>query len=236
MDRVSKFKRKFWIKMQLLVVAATIYCAFICYLFDLLLGEEFDIRIALPVFIAILIFLPFFVAKFSKQERKRISEFLAVEDSFERSGDDLLISTFGDKIYEKLYVDDLNLVPFNGIDLCKELLSKNASKNNDELRFHLYIKIAKFYFKDGSYSKAQEYLKKSLSIKPTSFIANFRIAEIFENLGSGEDAILHYEAALKSGEIMPIRLLGYVNSQIHRVKTKGPSVKGAPRGLKWMAG
>ena len=180
-------------------------------------------------------FIPFFITKLYLPKPKVIPEYRRLEDSFEESGDQLIITAFGEKQYDKLYVDDLNWVPICGIDLCKHLLSKNETKNNDDLRFYIYAKTARLYFKDGLYKEAIEFLGKALSIKPNDFVTNFRIAQLLERIGSGKEAIVHYEQALKAPDITSKKLQRFFSSQIRRVKRSGPRQKEPPRGLKWLS-
>ncbi len=69
------------------------------------------------------------------------------------------------------------------------------------LRFHLHVKLAKFYIKDGQYEEAIECFNNALSIKDDSLVVNMRLAIASERAGNGNDAIKYYEEALKDSTI-----------------------------------
>ena len=82
----------------------------------------------------------------------------------------------------------------------------------------------------SAYSKLQEAIK----IYPDNFVIQFRYAISCERVGQAENAIAVYEKALKlipeSSEALTI----YVDKQINRVKTKGPSEGATIPGLKYV--
>ena len=236
MDSSIKFKRKFWMKVIFLGFGLCVFMSINMLLVNFFTGKNyFNPWFFLIFCIAIILFIPFFVTKFYLPKHKVSKEYKQLEESLKERGDDLIISVFGEKIFQKLYVEDLNWIPVDGLDVCMDLLSKEEVKNDEELRFYIYVRMAEFYFKDGSYSNSLKCLKKSISIKPSNFIANYRIAEISERLGLVEQSLAYYECAADSPEI-PGSLKEYVIYRIERIKTTGPITKKAPSGLKWLGG
>jgi len=59
------------------------------------------------------------------------------------------------------------------------------------------IEVGDYYFKRKNYKGALERYKDALVYKPNDALANFRLAECEEKVGSASDAIQHYEAYLK---------------------------------------
>lgn len=164
-------------------------------------------------------------------------EYEVEEKLFEELGNDIILQVSGSKEFEKLYLDEFNWIPTNAIDVCSNLLKKEKSKDNLELQFYLNVKLAKFYMRNSQLREAISALKDALSVKPTNLIANFRIAVLYESIGSGEDAILHYELAGRDN-VVSKNLKDYLNNQIQRVKTTGPRQKGPydGSGFQWLTG
>jgi len=80
------------------------------------------------------------------------------------------------------------------------------------------------------YSKLEEAIK----MYPENFEVQFKYAISCERIGLAENAIAVYETALKLIPETFKALNVYVNNQIHRVKTKGPSIFDAMPGLKYL--
>ncbi len=59
------------------------------------------------------------------------------------------------------------------------------------------IEVGDYYFKRKNYKGALERYKDALIYKPNDAVANFRLAECEEKIGSPADAAQHYEAYLK---------------------------------------
>jgi tetratricopeptide (TPR) repeat protein len=59
------------------------------------------------------------------------------------------------------------------------------------------IEVGDYYFKRKNYKGALERYKDALIYKPNDALANFRLAECEEKVGSASDAVQHYEAYLK---------------------------------------
>ena len=59
------------------------------------------------------------------------------------------------------------------------------------------VEVGDFYFKRKNYRAALERYKEALIFKPNDAIANFRLAECSEKVGTTSDAITHYQEYLK---------------------------------------
>jgi predicted TPR repeat methyltransferase len=59
------------------------------------------------------------------------------------------------------------------------------------------VEVGDFYFKRKNYRAALERYKEALTFKPNDAIANFRLAECSEKVGTTSDAIAHYQEYLK---------------------------------------
>jgi tetratricopeptide (TPR) repeat protein len=112
-----------------------------------------------------------------------------------------------------------------------DLLVEPVVRQNDNLRFAVYIKAAEAASKADNHPKAIEYLDQALSIKPGDAIASFRLAEAFERMGQGSDALDAYASALKDSSNTS-EMRRFIASQIDRVKREGPRKKAPMPGLK----
>ena len=175
MSTLSKFKRSFWIKLLAGAFIGNLVIISSLYLLHRVSGNEFEHIIFLMVtYTVLLLFIPVFLTKLYRPNEKRIQELNEVQDNFEEVADELILSTFGDEMFKRLYFDDFNWSPVDGIQACKELLSKEEAKNNNEIRFYIFAKMAKYYFRDNSYQESIQHFQKALSIEPDNFIITDR--------------------------------------------------------------
>jgi tetratricopeptide (TPR) repeat protein len=106
-------------------------------------------------------------------------------------------------------------------DICKKLLNRGELKRNKELKFHIYLKLYRFYFIDEDYPKAIDALNSALNIKQNDLITNIRLAETYELLGNGDKAINTYKAIKTFNDISENSKI-YFDNQIKRVIREGP--------------
>jgi tetratricopeptide (TPR) repeat protein len=191
--------------------------------------------IMLALCIPVILLTPLSAKRFAPKPA-RIPDLQEIENDFNSTGDDLIMKSIDKTTYEKMYLFDLEWFGSNGIDLCKKLISNIDYQNNSKLLFYLYYKLSNYYFKDSLYNEAIQSMKKALEIKPDEFTPNFRMAELFEMVGAGNDAIKQYELAISLLNSRQQSIYDYVSSQIKRVKEKGPKKRRAPSGYKWMTG
>ena len=84
------------------------------------------------------------------------------------------------------------------------------------------------------YEKENRCLKQAAAIKPGNLVVNCRLANSFEKIGNGNEAVKSYNAALGDPNIWSDNLKNYVTNQIERVKTEGPAKKPSVPRLKYM--
>ncbi|WP_321392099.1 tetratricopeptide repeat protein [uncultured Desulfuromusa sp.] len=96
------------------------------------------------------------------------------------------------------------------------------------------LEEAKQELKSGDHKSANSKLKNALLLAPENFVVHFKLAASFENLGQSEEAIKSYEQALANLPEKSEPLQKYIQNQIDRVETKGPTKKTAPPGLRFV--
>ena len=123
------------------------------------------------------------------------------------------------------------------IDVCLQMLQSQEAKADTDLRFHILVKLARYYARDGQPHKTIEALQSVLALRPFNSVANSRLAERFEMTGAGDEAITHYESAQKD-EAISASLKDHFAAQVNRVQTEGPRMSGPfdGSGIWWMWG
>ena len=82
------------------------------------------------------------VAKlFSTPRKKTTEEYEDAERLFEEAGSQLILDTFGQKSFQKLF-EDLNWNLSEAIDVCCEMLQSGKRIADSDLTFHLLVKLA----------------------------------------------------------------------------------------------
>ena len=233
---LGKFKRRRAIK-GLIISVPVIICAYFLGLLEArAMGMQTrTFHIGLMIY-AILWLLS--IPLFAKIKKRTESEYENAEQLFEETGSQLILDAFGEAALRKLDYNDQNAIfPTKAIDVCREMLQSKESENSANLKFHLMVRFARYYAKDGQPQKSIECLLSALAANPTSLIANCRIATLFERMGKGAEAIIHYELAQRDKAVSP-SLKNYIAEQIQRVKTCGPREKGPfdGSGIQWMWG
>lgn len=96
------------------------------------------------------------------------------------------------------------------------------------------LKEAKKELKMGDYNSANSIFKNASLLAPENFIVHFKLASSYENLGQSEEAVKSYEKAFENMPESSEPLTNYIQNQIDRVASKGPSKKTAPPGLRFV--
>ena len=232
----TKFEKRFWRKVAMWGIGAGFCYAILFLLANRLLGARvFDPIGIFVICLVVSVLLPVFGKMLLKRKRTSFSEYDQLDDNFEKTVNDVIIKRFGEETYLKLYQEELNQIAVDAVVICQDLLRQDEVTQDEELKFYLYTKLAKFYIKDDQYDKALGSLKKALSIKPDNLLINMRIAEVYEWIGAKADAIGSYEAALGASPMVSLQFREYITSQIQRVKTEGPRKKPPMRGLRYMS-
>lgn len=237
-DALKTFEKGLWTKGIILGLGMSVMAYFI----GLLMNRVSHDSTLNPIFLSILVFfwglsLPLLAKVFSPAKRRTSREYEEADEAFEEEANGLILEAFGPELFQQLYLDDLNSYPSVGIDICTEMLRSDKSSTSPDLRFYLFAKMAKYYARDKRPTEAIGSLRAALSIKPANLIANYRIATLFESLGSGNDAITHYERALEDKTVSP-SLEAYMAKEIQRVRVSGPRQKGPwdDSGFQWFTG
>ncbi len=137
-----------------------------------------------------------------------------------------LLKKILDKKTSRLYIkDEWSNMSMLGEKEYLEILKKPDIVLSKDSQFLIHLKFAKIAGKNFSYGKKLELLKRAATIKPTDLIANFRLAIEDEKGGDGDQAIRHYELALRDSQIATAHLRDFISTQIQRVKKHGPQMR-----------
>lgn len=228
---MDEFKRKFRGKLAFYIIIYSVFLYIFSWLPPFCYAEPFSL-LHNPVWLFLYALFGFSVTLFlikisSSTRRKTTGDYEREENRFEESSNQLILNAFGYEIFEKLYM--------NGIGI-ENLIQKEQSEKDLDLRFCLYVKLAMGYARDGQIKKAIQTFHEALSIKPTDLIANFRIATLYESIGLGDKAILHYQLVKKYNTLAG-NFDDYLDSQIKRIMTNGPRKRGPydGSGLQWLS-
>ena len=194
-----------------------------CYFVNIFLGYKLVPTVLLLIIglFGILI-IPLLGSRTLTGRKARSDDLADIERKFEESFNQKIADTFGRKIFEQLYQEEINQMPVQGIEFCKNLLEKSRSNSDEDLLFGLHITIARFYEKDHDYKTSISQLLEAVTIKPQNLIANIRLAQSYEWIGSGDEAISSYERALENPAAEKESIRNFINSQIEIVKKHGP--------------
>ncbi|OPY80941.1 MAG: Tetratricopeptide repeat protein [Syntrophorhabdus sp. PtaU1.Bin058] len=230
---LGMFRRRLYYRMLILGLPIFLCATFVSYLLHRAAGADFFRTFITPLIVGCIVML----LALPLVRKWAISEYEHSEKFFEETGSQLILNAFGPDAFRKLYFDDANFIPLQAIDVCREMLQSEESKTNRELQFHLLAKLSRYYYKDGQLQAAIESLRTALAIKPSSLIANYRIAYLFERMGKADEAVTHYELAEKD-KTASSNLKKHIDRQIQRVRIKGPRERGPfdGSGVWWMWG
>ena len=141
-----------------------------------------------------------------------------------------LIQTIGWFTCQRLYLSEFGEISWSEGEHYKEIIKNSTLHSND--RYCMYIRAAYVLVKKRKYEKAIIKLQKANEIYPTALVSNFMIAQSFERLGDAENAISAYGMAMNGLSSDSNKITKYLNDQIVRVQTKGPSKKPPMGGLR----
>ena len=240
MLKSTEAEKRLWRKGVLWGVGNSIWIAFLLFLANRLFGDAFISPIGiiiLVIFCLVSVFLMpvFFGSRFFRRKESPFPEYDQIEELFEKKASDLILSKLGEATYLSLYQEELNRIIVDCIRICEELLNSDKVKEDNELRFYLYARLANFYIKDDQFDKAIDSLKKALAIRSDNFMINFRIAEVYEWIGKATEAVSSYEIALEHSLSVSDQFKAYIRSEIERIETQGPLKKPPLRGLRYMS-
>lgn len=93
---------------------------------------------------------------------------------------------------------------------------------DEEGRFFAFLAAGHAANVGSEFNNELAAMKQAVMLRPTDLIANYRLARVFERLGSAQDAIKAYEAGLTDPSIDTPELRKFIVSQAERVKKNGP--------------
>jgi hypothetical protein len=161
-------------------------------------------------------------------------EYAYRERLVEKKANALVLDVLGLRKFIRLYLDELSAMGMVREEIYEEVLSDKGISKNDDLKFYIYLKVAKSSLKDSSFERELNYLRKAVSIRSNDLVANYRLANSLERVASGQAAVQAYESALRDPAINTTELKEFILDQIKRVETEGPAKKPPMPGLRFM--
>lgn len=98
----------------------------------------------------------------------------------------------------------------------------------------ILLNEAKQERKMGDPTASHNKLKEAINTCPSNYLAQFRYAISCENIGDAQGAIAAYKAALNYLPVQSEKLIRFIEGQIARVQTKGPSRRTSAPGLQYV--
>jgi len=224
-------------KLTLLLVFAYSICLLIFYFLYRATGNNtFDPKGMIPI-IAINILLIFIFWRIGSPPKEKFRKsFSDIEESFKKQGDDLILDAFGKNIFEKLYLDEQNWIPIEGIDEYKKLLSQGFGNTNTVLNVHLHYRLANNYYKDSQYGKAYSHIKSSLVLDPDNLFLNLMAGKFAGDIGDMKLAVGHFKTVLGHEKEFTPQLREFVIEEIEKIESGEVKKREPPSGKKWMIG
>ncbi len=191
---------------------------------------KFGLFILLVGLVGILAY--FVISKRIPLSDRNCHELASLENEIENDSYETITKLLGNKIYRELN-PTLSSIDVYQTSLCKELLNQ-SDINNNNLRFHLYLKLYKFYYMSESFNNALNAISKALEIYPNKLIIKIWLAEAYEYTANGKKAIDEYESILKLKSIS-YDIKYYIERQVERIKLEGPRKAAPVTGLRYMS-
>lgn len=177
---------------------------------------------------------PLLLLFFSKKSRIDNREIANMENEYHKSSRKLIIKRLGLLAYLK-FSGGINRGLNSGFEYCKNLLQHKKVEADENLKFHILMRLYECSFLDEKYGRAVDYLEIAQRIKPGDFLANYLTAETNELIGNADKAISIYQKIVADSTSISDSLKVYLKNQIERIKTKGPKSPSPVPGLKYMS-
>ncbi len=182
--------------------------------------------------VILIIAIYYFLAQKIPSSDRICRELALLENEIEYESYTTITKTLGDRIYRELN-PALASIDINQTDLCKELLNQNEVKNDSILKFHIYLKLYRFYFMSESFDNALNALKSALDLDAEKIIVRIWLAEAYEYTGNGEKAIELYKSVNIEPSVSSC-ISSYIDKQIERINHEGPRKAPPLSGLRYM--
>jgi hypothetical protein len=236
MMKSTKIKFGLFVKLLAFSMLAFAVTFFSIYFFDKATGTKIFDPVAILILGISSLLTPFLIWILSPPKEKSRKPFSRLEHEFNKEGDRLVINNFGDKTFEKIFMDEQNIMPIDGIEVCQNLLENPLSLKKDIIRMHLLYRLSNNYYRNGQYESAAKSIKSALKIEPMNLLLNLVAAEFFEYIGQKHEVIKHYENALFNTKELTPDLKKFVLSRMKKIEAEGLQKREPPSGKKWMTG
>ena len=154
MRRVTVAKLKRRKRIRVLVISFLCFCSF-WFLVFWSAGQLDGFSVWLVEVAGVTILGCLLLMAVAKVRKWTESEYRDRERHFEETGSQSILDTFGTEALRKLYHDEQNAIfPARAIDICREMLQSKESGDSAHLRFHLLVRLARYYVKDGQPPKS----------------------------------------------------------------------------------
>ena len=217
---------------SILIVCSAIFVCFalipLIFLFkhDLSFGKNLILLIFAPI-LGYLFYLvvytgpPFLLLIFSNKSRSDYSEIASMEKEHHKSSRRLIINRLGLIAYLKCS-GGINRGLNSGYEYCKNLLEHKKVQYEEDLKFHILMRLYECSILDEKYGRAVDYLEMAHKIRPDDFLASYLTAETNELIGNAEKAIRIYQNIVADCTTISDSLKEYLKKQIERIIAKGP--------------
>lgn len=132
-----------------------------------------------------------------------------------------------------LWIDEFGYIGLIRDGFYKELLGNETLMKDNDFNFALHLRMAKGFAKGDDIEQEKDYLKVALKMKPENPVALFRVAFSYEKTGEADKAIESYKSLLNTKLADASNFKKFIEKQIERVYTKGPSRRPPNPGLKY---
>jgi len=130
----------------------------------------------------------------------------------------------------RTYFTEVGEINWSSGGLYDKLLSRPDTNLYD--KGMIYLRAGILAQKRRNYEKCIKYLSEANDNGFQHIMNDFISAQAFERIGDSEHSIEKYEQAVVKAQKLSVKLSSYINSQIERVKVKGPAKKPTMPGLR----
>ena len=165
---------------------------------------------------------PILRANFFPSAKDCATEYEFHEKRLQQQHSQWLIDAFGAEAFNGLYAGPERFHE-TADEALRAMLEASHAEANGDIRFALEVMLARFYETRGDPRRSIAHLSQALVIYPHHFIANFRLAMIYEWVEAAEDAIHHYHQALTDPGGTSRAMERLVAAQVKRIES-GPRI------------
>ena len=156
-------------------------------------------------------------------------------DLVEKAVKKMVLRKLGIFPFIKYFQDQFNTIRTVQKDICRNLLADTEIAHDNDSLYYIYYKLADLELREDNFEKEKRMLASAHAIRPNDLLANYRLALNCEMDGLVDDAINHYKMALNDPDLDSDALRKYIDSQVERIKTKGPKNRVKALGARYQA-